>query len=64
MLKIQDIVKVLKNHLHDSNLARVAHHCARLLDSLPDIGKVEKWKLKQLKTNKNLQSFLAKLLEL
>ena len=38
----QDIVKVLKNHLHDSNLARVAHHCARLLDSLPDIGKVEK----------------------
>ena len=41
MLKIQDIVKVLKNHLHDSNLARAAHHCAGLLDSLPAIGKVK-----------------------
>ena len=41
MLKIQDIVKVLKNHLHDSNLARAAHHCARLLNSLPAIEKVK-----------------------
>ena len=45
MLKIQDIVIVLKIPLHDSNLARVAHHCARLLDSLP--AKLEKWKLEQ-----------------
>ena len=41
MLKIQNIVKVLKIHLHDSNLARAAHHCARLLDSLPAIEKVK-----------------------